>query len=194
MLLNVKSLANAVNGWVIGFDGSDWVAAPPGSGSITEITSEDGSVTITDPTGPTTDLSVLPVTLALSYNGVGPFDVPVSSMPSGWDGSGIATLGVELTTGDGLITGLEDPSGNPIPDGWSFAAFVFVEDSYIYDIIAVNPWTFANGGIVWWNEGGGMPTMAITSETIVAPNMPTSDPGVAGALWGDSGVVHISAG
>jgi hypothetical protein len=33
--------------------------AAAGSGGITEITSDDGSVTITDPTGPTVDLSVV---------------------------------------------------------------------------------------------------------------------------------------
>lgn len=53
-----------------------------GGGGITDITSEDDSVTITNPEGPTVDLSVAgggggPQTLELSYNGAGPAECVV---------------------------------------------------------------------------------------------------------------------
>jgi hypothetical protein len=129
-------------------------------GGITEITSDDSSVTITDPTGPVTDLSVagggggVGQNLMLSYNGVGPFSVPVSSLPAGWSGSGIAVMLAQLTTGDDLISGLSDPNGNPVPDGWTFPAIIFVEDVNIFDMVALSAWNETNGGITFWNNAG----------------------------------------
>ena len=169
MLINAKSLANAVAGSTLVFDGNGWVAAPP------------------------TPAASVGVTVQLYYNGVGPIDIPAYSLPDGWNGTSIAALGVTLTTGDDAISGLEDAFGNPIPDGWTFPATVFVEDTTIYDIIAINPFVYGYGsGIVWWNESGGMPGLVLNSNTIIAPNLPTSDPDTPGALWSDRGTVVIS--
>lgn len=48
-------------------------------------------------------------------------------------------------------------------------------------------------------EAGGIPSNAdvaydATNHTLVLANIPTADPGVAGALYSDSGVVTVSAG
>ncbi len=130
----------------------------------------------------------------LSFNGVGPFAVPVGSMPAGFDGSGFAALAVQLTTGPELVTGLLDAVGNPIPDGWTFPAVVFVIDSEIYDILAFNPYLDqVNSGIVWW-ASASVPTLVLSENFLFMPGLPTSDPAVAGALWNDSGIIHVSAG
>jgi hypothetical protein len=179
------------------------VTAGPGSGlqsatlaaiqgvdlAITSLTS--GDVLTYNGTDWVNEPSASSVTLSLSYNGVGPFSVPVSSLPAGWSGSGIASMLAQLTTGEGLVTGLLDQSGNPIPDGWSFPATIFVEGSVIYDIIALNPWTANGGGIVQWGPSGNLTSM-ITFNSIILPFIPTSDPGVTGELWSDGGTVVLS--
>ena len=110
-------------------------------------------------------------TLSLYYNGVGPFDVPVSSLPAGYSG-GIATLLAQLTTGPGLITGLLDTNGNPIPDGWTFPALIFVEGTNIYDIVMLNDYAFnAGGGWAWYGTSGGQPSFALGAQGI--PNLST---------------------
>lgn len=35
---------------------------------------------------------------------------------------------------------------------------------------------------------------SIDGATIVLPNLPTADPGVAGQLWNDAGALKVSAG
>ena len=98
------------------------------------------------------------LTLSLSYNAVGPFSVPIFSAPVGYSG-GAATLGATLTTGSGLITGLLDANGNPIPDGWSFPALIFVESGEIFDIIALNAYVDEPGQqLAWWGQSGGQPS------------------------------------
>ena len=37
-------------------------------------------------------------------------------------------------------------------------------------------------------------TATINGGTIILPNLPTSDPAVAGQLWNNSGVLTVSAG
>jgi hypothetical protein len=134
--------------------------------------------------------------LSLSYGGVGPFDVPVFGLPPGWSGSGNASMGAQITTGPGLVEGLQDSSGNPVPDGYTFSAAIFVEDSIIYDIIAFNSYAFGgtSGGIVWWGADGGVPLLALGTSDLVMPDIPTSDPAIAGAFYSLAGIVHVSAG
>ena len=104
-------------------------------------------------------------TLSLSYNGVGPFDVPVASLPAGWAGSGVASMLAQLTTGPSLVTGLEDVNGNAIPDGWSFPAIIFVEGATIYDIVALNNYAPGiGGGFSWWGTSGGAASFALGSN------------------------------
>lgn len=92
-------------------------------------------------------------TLSLTW-GDNTFDVPVAALPAGWSGSGNASIQVELTTGPDLVNGLEDQNGNPIPDGWSFPAIVFIEGSTIFDIVAVNPFFPGSGALYAWNGPG----------------------------------------
>lgn len=92
-------------------------------------------------------------TLSLTW-GDNTFDVPVASLPAGWSGSGTASMLVQLTTGPDLVNGLEDQNGNPIPDGWSFPAIVFVEGSTIFDIVAVNPFFPGSGTLYAWDGPG----------------------------------------
>lgn len=154
--------------------------ASSGSG-ITLITSVDSSVAITDPTGPTTDLSVsgggggVGRTLMLSYNGVGPFAVPVSSLPAGWDGTGIASMSAQLTTGPALVAGLQDLNGNPIPDGWSFPATIYVLDGTIFDIILSNAVVGSGPGFsMFWGSNGGVPMASFNLENGVSIHGATS--------------------
>jgi len=135
------------------------------------------------------------VALSLSYNGVGPFDVPVSSLPVGWAESGTASMVAQLTTGDGLITGLLDSYGNPIPDGFTFPATIFVEGATIYDIVASNAYIFGNPGqtgISWWGGSGGSPTANIGPNALIIQNLPTTDPAISGAFWNYNGQIVAS--
>ena len=50
-----------------------------------------------------------------------------------------------------------------------------------------------NGTTVTITDSSGQ-TVTFTAETINMPNLPTSDPGVAGQLYSDSNVVTVSAG
>ena len=142
--------------------------------------------------------------LSLSYAAAGPFPVPCWGIPAGYvPGEGIATLGAQLTVGSNIGSGLLlDATSNPIPDGWSFPAAIFVEGSTIYDIVATNGYTIdsAQGGVITWGSSGGAPVPTpmpggITSPgVVVLSNLPTSDPANAGQLWSNSGVVTVSAG
>lgn len=109
------------------------------------LTAEGGGVTV----------------LSLQYNGVTSIPVPVSSLPTGWSGSGIAGMLAQLTTGSGLITGLLDSNSNPIPDGWTFPALIFVEYGVIYDIVMLNSFQYLADGWAWYGPSGGAPTMVI---------------------------------
>ena len=102
-------------------------------------------------------------TLDLSYGGAGPFPVPCRGVPTGFSG-GNAVFGADLTVGTNIGSGLLlDANSNPIPDGWSFPATIFVEGSTIYDIIAINAYTIDNaqGGIILWQSGGDSPTAPV---------------------------------
>jgi hypothetical protein len=114
--------------------------------------------------------------LMLSYwDGSGesaPFAVPVWSVPAGWDGSGTASMGAQLTVGSGGITSgvLLDADGDAIPDGFTFSAFIFVEGSTIYDIIAFNTYTYAAAaGVLCWNDTGGRPQPLAIEGGIFTP-------------------------
>lgn len=50
---------------------------------------------------------------------------------------------------------------------------------------------FKNGNIIINTEGS---LILNTDTNIIITNLPTSNPGVAGALWNDNGVLKISAG
>lgn len=133
--------------------------------------------------------------LNLSYNGVGPFPIPCWAVPSGWDGSGNATMGAMLTTGSELVSGLLDTDGNPIPDGYVFPAWIFVEESVIYDIVMMNAYAYPGGGLAWYGTSGGLPSVAINANEIFAPGIPDSDPAKAGALYvGAGNALFRSAG
>lgn len=132
-------------------------------------------ISIADPVGPTTTVTNtggggggVGQTLMLSYNGVGPFSVPVSSLPADWSGDGNASMLAQLTTGADLIAGLQDENGNDIPDGWTFPALIFVEGSEIFDIIALNAFTqnaAPTGGITWWGPTGGSASATLSLES-----------------------------
>lgn len=101
-----------------------------GGGSISEITSNDDSVTIVNPTGPDVDLSVSGGTvLSISYNGVGPFDVP-ALVPDGYDTSvGGQVFGVLLIGSGGITSGmLQLPTGGDLSDG-SYPASMFIDNT-----------------------------------------------------------------
>jgi len=172
----------------------------------------DGSLwvctTSYDPVGPTdavwehiTSGSSATV-LDLFYGGSGPFSVPVTSTPAGYTpGDGIVTLDALLTVGTNIGSGLLlDANSNPIPDGWTFPAVIFVEGNTIYDIIATNGYTIdsAQGGVITWGASGGAPVPTpmpggITSPgVVVLSNLPTSDPANAGQLWNHNGTVVVS--
>jgi hypothetical protein len=139
------------------------------------------------------------------YDGDGesdPFPVQCWGVPDGYDG-GLASLGAQLVTGDGGIPSgvLLDWNGDPIPDGWTFPASIFVEGGIIFDIISFSGWTEeTQGGIVVWGDEGGEPQLlyipgGISSlGPIIFGNLPTSDPSNPGQLWNDLGTVKVSAG
>ena len=140
--------------------------------------------------------------LSLSYAAAGPFPVPCWGIPAGYvPGEGIATIGAQLTVGTNIGSGLLlDANSNPIPDGWTFPAVIFVEGNTIYDIVATNGYTIdsAQGGVITWGSSGGAPVPTpmpggITSPgVVVLSNLPTSDPSNAGQLWNHNGTVVVS--
>lgn len=137
----------------------------------------------------------------LTYATAGPFPVPVAALPTGYvPGTGTVALSAQLTVGTNIGSGLLlDASSNPIPDGWTFPATIFVEGGVIYDIIAVNPFTVeTQGGIVVWGASGGVPQPLYIPGGIrsVGPvifnNLPTTNPDVSGQLWNNDGVATVS--
>lgn len=178
-------------------NGSFWdvvAITPSGPGGVASVVAgTDVTIDDTDPANPV--VSVTDGVLQLVYNAIGPFSVPVWSVPAGWDGTGNASLGATLTTGDALVTGLLDTDGNPIPDGYVFPALIFVEDSTIFDIVMMSSYTFAGGGVAWYGSGGGLPSMAINANEIFAPGLPNGDPSKAGSLYvGAANALFQSAG
>jgi len=174
------------------------------------VNTDDGSLWVCttgyDPDGPVdavwfTSGSSATV-LDLSYGGSGPFSVPVTSTPAGYTpGDGIVTLDALLTVGTNIGSGLLlDANSNPIPDGWTFPAVIFVEGNTIYDIIATNGYTIdsAQGGLISWGASGGAPVPVplpgglTTPGVVVMSNLPTSDPSNAGQLWNHNGTVVVS--
>jgi hypothetical protein len=106
-----------------------------------------------------------------------------------------------LTVGTNIGSGLLlDANSNPIPDGWTFPAVIFVEGNTIYDIIATNGYTIdsAQGGLISWGASGGAPVPVplpgglTTPGVVVMSNLPTSDPSNAGQLWNHNGTVVVS--
>lgn len=104
-------ITTPATGDVIQYDGTEFANVPGvGGGSISTITSEDDSVTITDPDGPITDLSVVfPVSditsedATITINQTGSvFDLSVA----GGGGGTISTI----TSADGSIV-VTDPTG-----------------------------------------------------------------------------------
>ena len=129
--------------------------------------------------------------LSLTYNGQ-TFDVPVSSLPEGWTGSGTATMQAQLTTGPTLVSGLLDAFGNPVPDGFTFPAVIFVVNTVIYDIVVMNGYIFGNPGTTgwsWYGSNGGQPYANIGPSSLLIVDLPTTDPGSAGSLWSDNGTI-----
>jgi len=140
--------------------------------------------------------------LSLSYAGSDPTAVPCWGIPTGWT-TGIATLGAQLTVGLNIGSGvLLDGDSNPLPDGTTFPALIFVEETVIYDIVAFNAYTIeeTQGGILSWSSEGGapqplpMPGGIRSFGAVIFDNLPSSDPAVNGQLWNNSGVLTVSAG
>lgn len=140
--------------------------------------------------------------LSLTYAAQGPFDFLCWSVPDGFTGSGIATVGAQIIVGTNIGSGiLLDANSSPLPDGWSFPAVLFIEDNNIWDIIAFNAFTIGNsqGGIIAWTEGGApiplpLPGGLSSPGVVVFDGLPTSDPANPGQLWNSSGTVKVSAG
>lgn len=131
--------------------------------------------------------------IGLNYGGQGPFDVPVFGLPSGWAGSGNTTMGAQLTVGTNIGSGLLlDMNSDPIPDGFSFSAFIFVVGSTIFDIVAINPYSItAAGGILSWRSEGPTPTSPTQIQTlggISISTSPTSSNGLSLTDNGPSGI------
>jgi hypothetical protein len=120
----------------------------------------------------------------------------------GWDNDGIATLGTMITVGpEGNVASgvLQDVNSDPIPDGWTFPAFIFVENNEIFDIVAFNAFNIgAAAGFISWGEGGTPQPLIISGglqgSSLSIFNLPSSDPYVAGQLWSNLGILTVSAG
>lgn len=136
--------------------------------------------------------------LGLSYGGQGPFDVPVFSLPIGWDGSGTASMGAHLTVGTNIASGLLlDMNSEALPDGFTFSAFIFVINTIIFDIVAVNAYAFgADGGVISWSGGGVDPISPTQISTLGGIGIVTSATTVNGISIVDngSGGVNIQSG
>lgn len=148
----------------------------------------------------TTSQSVGPIGVAvgqvlqLMFGVNGPFPVPCWGVPTDYTGTGTLTVGAQLTTGADTIAGLLDALGNPIPDGWSFPATVFIENSEILDIVSLNAYSAGAGqGFAWW-QSSAAPIFSLSPTYLIMPDIPTSDPGIAGAFYSVAGVVNVSAG
>jgi hypothetical protein len=134
--------------------------------------------------------------LSLAYAGQGPFDVPCFGVPADW-AEGQGSLGATLIVGTNIASGvLLNTNGDPIPDGWTFSAFIFVEGTVIYDILAVN--TFqdnATGGFLAWGDEGGLPTQVMLSQGGVRVTTPsTSGAGITLTDNGEGGIQVTSNG
>lgn len=90
-----------------------------------------------------------------------PFGVPCYSTPPDYTpGEGVAILGATITIGSGGIPSgvLLDTNGDPIQDGWSFPASLYVQGTTILDIVAFSAYNITEaGGILWWQSNGGSP-------------------------------------
>lgn len=179
------------------------LSVPAGGGTISEITSDDDSVTITDPTGPTVDLSVsgggggVGQVLSLVYNGADPADFPCWGVPTGWDSTAIATLGAQITVGTNIASGvLEDTNGNPLPDGYTFPATLFVEDATIFDIVAFGAYASSpNGGwLAWGTSGGPASQVLFSSQGFYVVTPAATGEGINFNDYGDGGVNLASGG
>ena len=183
---------------------SVWMAigTPGAAGIATVVGGTDIEVDDTDPLNPVVSFDGTALTvLTLSYAGGDPSEVTCFGVPTGFD-NGIAGIGAQLTVGVNIPSGaLLDTNSNPIPDGFTFPASIFVEGTTIYDIMAFNPWTDqVNGGLVVWGDEGGAPGLlyipgGISSlGPIIFGGLPTSDPANPGQLWNNLGILTVSAG
>ena len=81
------------------------------------------------------------------------------------------------------------------PGSGNFALYFATDTGVLYAASFV-----ANEGAATWVAVGSAASVAAgvtydeELETFVLPNIPTADPGVAGALYSNSGVVTVSAG
>lgn len=139
--------------------------------------------------------------LSLSYDGHGPFDVPVFSLPAGWDGTGDASMGAQLTIGTNIASGLlHDQNGDSLPDGFTFTAFIFVINSTIFDIIAVNTYatnTLGVSGILSWGATAGEPTVITPNyngDGIYLSTPSTSGNGIQILDNGTAGITIVALG
>ena len=106
-------------------------------------------------------------------------------------------MGPDGNIASGLLL---DINSDAIPDGWTFPAIIFIEESTIFDILAFNGYIFGGAaGIVSWGSEGGPPqpltiSGGLNGGALFISGLPDADPHAAGQAWSNSGVLTISAG
>lgn len=169
----------------------------PGTGAIVEITSEDGSVTVTDPTGPVTDLSVNFPTLVVtdgstSVNPTHEIHFTGATVTAGGLGGDIAEVTIDsggsvadVTSVDGSIS-ISDPTGptvdlsvldSPAIDGVTVTGVPTVNQIIIATDGSNAAWGDAGSASLpaWMQSGSGSPNGAVTPEQVGAVYWDLSD-------------------
>jgi hypothetical protein len=181
---------------VMGIQGNPVSNATPSNGDVMQwVTGSPDQWTPTAPSGgvgQTIDL--------IFWNGTGwasPVEVPVFGVPASYSGSGIVSMGAQVTIGDGGYPSgwLQDGNGTPLPDGFSFSAFLFVESNYVYDIIAVNSFSSATQGgmLAWAADDQPLPTVLAAIPGQIALTTPSGSAGGISLTDNGSGGIHLAA-
>lgn len=168
-------------------------------GGIEEITSTGGSITITNPTGPDTNIEVtssgggVGEVLALTYNGVGPFNVPCL-VPEGYSTvTGGEIFGVIIVGAGGITSGmLLLPNGSPVADG-SYPSYLFVSATGIIEAIVITD--LLDGQILFYGTIANLLSLGFPLSGSGSPQGVVLAPSV-GTLYIDtsSGGLYISEG
>lgn len=180
----------------------------PSGGTITDITSTDGSVVITNPTGPVVDLSVTSPGGYLSLTGAGQTATPGDLTQLG----GFTVTETSGTTGfhvdvEGAIV-IRQQSGSTNPITLLSGHALNLEGGTLVNLfsstaqVAIEAASFvsiqADAGSAQISASGTFSDVHLSAARYIVLNssfttLPTSDPGFSGALWRDgSNVVHIS--
>jgi hypothetical protein len=93
-----------------------------------------------------------------------------------------------------FLGGVDADKPSPFPGDGNIAFFYASDTKILY--VAVRP--AAGADVDWQAFMPGLDTTVVSydadNKTLVFTDMPTSDPGVAGALYSDDGTVKLSAG